>query len=108
MRALAALLPMVLAACNTTKPVEAVTDFDSRYDFSGVQKIAIQPISREGPEAIVISDLQVDRINGALTDELRREGITVVQDNSQADMYLVWHLLTQDKTEIRSYNSGTS
>jgi len=106
--ALAALLPLLLAACNTTKPVEAVTDFDSRYDFSGVRKIAIQPVSRENPEAIVISDLQVDRINGALTDELRREGMTVVQDNSQADMYLVWHLVTEDKTEIRSYNSGTS
>ena len=32
----------------------------------------------------------------------------MVQDNSQADMYLVWHLVTEEKTEIRSYNSGTS
>jgi len=29
----------------------------------------------------------------------------VVQDNKQADMFLVWHLVTQEKTDVRSYNT---
>jgi hypothetical protein len=51
--------------------------------------------------------MPVARINDELADELIRRGYQVVTDNAQADMYLVWHLVTQEKTDVRSYNSAS-
>lgn len=93
----------LLQACAT--PLEAVTDHDDAYDFSGVKTIAIQPVSRTDPGAIMISDMQVARVNEALSSELQRKGFDVVDDNAKADMLMTWHLVTQDKTDVRSYNS---
>jgi hypothetical protein len=96
----------LLAACST--PLEAVMDFDNRYDFTGARKIAIQPVTRANANAIMISDMDVSRINQALTDELGRKGFQVVKDNAQADLWLTWHLVTQEKTDVRTYNSMSS
>ena len=109
-RALLTLAALSLAALVTAcaTPLEAVTDHDSQYDFSQVKTVAIQPFSRTDPGAVRISDMQVERINDALRDELQRKGLQVVEDNRQADLYLTWHLVTQEKTDVRSYNSASS
>jgi len=80
-------LVLVLASCASTPPT-AVMDYDRNFDFTQVRNIAIQPIDRMAASSVVISDMQVDRINQALTDELGRRGYQVVQDNAQADMLL--------------------
>lgn len=101
-----ALLPaLLLSACTSTTQLEANTDFDSAFDFSGVRKIAIQPVQRMNAAAIQISDMDVNRLNRILADELTGKGFEIVNDNSEADMYLSWHLVTQEKTDVRSYNS---
>ena len=96
------LLLSLLAACTT--PIEAVTDHDTRYDFSKVRSIAIQPFNRTDPGSVRISDMQVARVDEALA-ELRQKGFAVVEENSEADLYLTWHLVTQEKTDVRTYNS---
>jgi hypothetical protein len=108
-RALLTLAALSLAALVTAcaTPLEAVTDHDSQYDFSGVKTVAIQPFQRTDPGSVRVSDMQVARINEAISDELRRKGLQVVEDNSQADIYLTWHLVTQEKTDVRSYNSAS-
>jgi len=107
LRALAGMLfAVVLAACASSPPT-AVIDFDRAYDFSGVQKIAIQPINRANPATVVISDMQVSRIDEALSEELQRRGMQIVEDNAQADMLLAWHLVTQERTDVRSFNTST-
>jgi hypothetical protein len=99
-------LVLVLASCASTPPT-AVMDYDRNFDFTQVRNIAIQPIDRMAASSVVISDMQVDRINQALTDELGRRGYQVVQDNAQADMLLSWHLITQERMDVRSYNTST-
>ena len=107
MRALLALsLSSLLAAC-AAPPIKAVSDFDDQFDFSKVHKIAIQPVDRASLNTIRVSDMQIERVNRALTEELQRKGFEVVADNTQADMFLVWHLVTQEKTDVRSYNSAS-
>ncbi len=101
---LAAVLALTLTACGSS-PLEAVSDFNREFDFSKVHNIAIQPIDRTNLNSIRISDMQVDRINEALASDLRRKGLTMVSDNKQADLLLTWHLITQEKTDVRSYNS---
>jgi len=99
------LLVLMLGACASTPT--ANMDFDRAFDFSKVRNIAIQPINRTAASTVVISDMQVDRINQALTDELQRRGYQVVQDNAQADMLLTWHLITQERMDVRSYNTSS-
>ena len=100
---LAAALVAVVTSCAT--PLEATTDFDSDFDFSGVQKIAFTPVNRMDVATVRISDMQISRINEALADELQRKGLQVVEDASEADMLLTWHLVTQERTDVRTYNS---
>ena len=99
----AAALISLVTACAT--PLEATMDYDSNFDFSGVQKIAFTPINRMDAASIRISDMQISRINEALANELRRKGLDVVDNTSEADMLLSWHLVTQERTDVRTYNS---
>lgn len=92
-----------ITACTT--PLEARMDYDSGFDFSGVRKIAIQPLEREALSTIQISDMQESRIDSALADQLRRQGFEVVSDNTEADLYMAWHLVTEERTDVRTYNS---
>jgi len=91
------------SACTT--PLEATTDYDSSFDFSKIRKVAIQPIEREALSAINISDMQESRIDAALAEQLRLQGYEMVTDNTEADLYLVWHLVTEERTDVRTYNS---
>jgi len=105
-RALLVLLFAVLfAACSTTPT--ATMDFDPAYDFSGVRKIAIQPINRTVASTVIVSDMQVSRINEALAEELGRRGFQVVQNNADADLFLAWHLVTQERMDVRSFNTSS-
>ena len=102
---LALMLLAMVSACAT--PITATTDHDRQYDFSTVRKIAIQPINRADPAMVVISDMQVERIAQALTDELQRRGYEVVENNQDADIFLQWHLVTQEQLDVHSFNSAT-
>jgi len=104
LRAVCALFLLVLVnGCAT--PITANTDFDDRYDFSGVHKVAIRPIDRTEVSNITVSDMQVMRINEALIAELQSKGLEVVADDSAADLYLTWHLVTEQRTDVRTYDS---
>jgi uncharacterized protein DUF4136 len=105
-QALAAIAILTLvSACST--PLEATMDFDHQFDFSKVQKIAIQPVDRTNLSMIRISDMQVERIDQALGAELESRGYQIVADNAQADMFLTWHLVTEERTDVRTYNSAS-
>jgi len=96
-------LVSLLVACAST--LEANMDYDGQFDFSKVRKIALQPVDRTELSNIRISDIQVQRIDEALAQELQRKGFEIVSDNTQADMYLTWHLVTEERTDVRTYNS---
>jgi len=97
------LLTALVFACSTTPT--ATMDFDPGFDFSGVRKIAILPFDRTVSSIAAVSDIQVGRLNQSLTDELSRRGYDVVPNSAEADMLLTWHLVTQERTNIRTYNS---
>ena len=96
-------LPILVAGCSTTPTAQ--TDFDPYFDFSGAQAIAILPIDRQVSSVASISDMQADRLEQSLADELTRLGYEVVRNSTDAHMLLTWHLVTQERTQVRTYNS---
>ncbi len=98
----ALMLVLLVTACTTTP--QANTDFDQSYDFAVVKTIAIQSLDRTKVSNIAISDMQVDRINEAITNELQGKGFKVIGDSSAADLLLTWHLVTRDRTDVRTYD----
>ena len=104
-RSLALLAMMAcLGGCGSA-PLTATLDHDPGLDFSGVRDIAIQPIDRTVVSSASISDMQVARINEALTAELDRRGYRVVGDNAEADLLLAWHLVVEERMDVRSYDT---
>ncbi len=97
------LLTVLISACSSTP--RATMDFNPDFDFSNVRSIAILPMNRTVLSTIEVSDMQVDRFNQTLRDELSRRGYDVVENSAEADMLLTWHLITQERTQIRSYNA---
>ncbi len=97
-----------LAACASSPPTPKV-DYKQDYNFSGIQKIAF--LSRSGsvsgnsPKAL-LSDMQINRIDKALVNALELKGYQVVADPKWADALISWHLVAQEKTDIRTYNTG--
>jgi hypothetical protein len=98
---------LLLGACASTSTPTAVTDFNRSFDFSGVRKIALQPINRTVITTVNVSDMQESRINEAVQTELQRRGFELVSDNADADMFLTWHLVTQERTDVRTFNTGS-
>ena len=96
-RALTVLLLLPLAVACSTPANKVETDYSHQYDFSGVRNIAIERFSRTDPATITVSDTQIERINDAIAEELRRKGFAVVKDNRQADLLLTWYLITEDR-----------
>ena len=98
---------LLVAACSSTPSLEARTDYNREYDFSGVSRIAIQPVQRANLAAVRISDMQVARMNAAFSDALQARGLEVVDNNAEADLLMTWHLVTEERTDVRTYNTSS-
>jgi Domain of unknown function (DUF4136) len=97
---------LLLAACSSGPPKPDV-DYKHDYDFTKVQKLAFYKNSGQvsGDNPLQLSDIQRNRIDEALAFALRNRGFDVVDDASEADMLISWHLATQHKTDVRTYQS---
>ena len=104
---LSAIAVLLLAGC-TASPLKPDVDFNEKFDFSKTYAISFYEGSGEvsGDNPLQISDIQRDRINDALIFALKAKGLSFVEDPSQADLLLSWHLGTQFKTDVRTYPSA--
>ncbi len=93
----------LLSACAST--MQATMDHDSSFDFSTVRSVAILPVDRSVLPAPMVSDLQIARMNESFSTELMNRGYTVLQDPADADLLMTWHLVTQERTDVRTYNT---
>lgn len=105
---LASALVLLLAACveMPTAP-KATMDYNHSYDFGRVHKIAIQPITRDTLETMLISDQQITRVNQALITELTRRGFEVATRNIDADIFLSWRFVPQESADVATVDPGT-
>ncbi|MEM1110538.1 MAG: DUF4136 domain-containing protein [Pseudomonadota bacterium] len=94
----------LLAACSSGPPKPDV-DYKADYDFMSVNKVAFFKNSGQvsGDNPLQLSDIQRNRVDEAVRYALELKGMQFVDDASQADMLISWHLMTQDKTDVRTY-----
>lgn len=97
---------ILLAACASGPPKPTV-DYKQDYNFMQVKKIGFYKHSGEvsGDNPLQLSDMQRERIDSALGYALGNKGFTMVDDASQADILISWHLATQNKTDVRTYQA---
>ena len=102
----AAVLLTTLAACSSSPPKPDV-DYKRDYDFRQARQLAFYHDSGDvsGDNPLQLSDMQKNRVNEALQNALIYRGFEFVSDPSQADLLVSWHLVTQNKTDVRTYNS---
>ena len=98
-------LALLLAACASGPPKPDV-DYNPSYDFSEVRSVAFLEDSGTvaGDNPLQLSDMQKERIDTAIRHALSLKGIALVEDPADADMLVSWHLLTQFKTDVQTYN----
>ena len=94
-------------AAGATKPPEPVADFAPDYDFSQPKTIAFYALSGSvtGNNPSELTDFQRDRIDSALRGSLEAKGLVFVENTSDADLLLSWHLNLMEKTDVKSYNN---
>jgi Domain of unknown function (DUF4136) len=99
----------LLAACASSPPTPTV-DFKHDYDFTQVKKIAFYKYSGDvsGDMPARLSDMQRERIDTALAQSFTKKGYSVIEDASQADLLISWHLGTQNKTDVRTYQTPST
>ena len=97
---------ILIAACASGPPKPTV-DYKADYNFSAVKKIAFYDESGQvtGDNPLQLSDIQRDRIDEALSYALTNRGFEIVTDTSQADLLLSWNLVTQEKTDVRTWET---
>ncbi len=96
---------LFLSAC-ATGPLKPDVDYKHDYNFNNVHKVAFYAGSGtvSGDNKMQLSDIQKDRINRGLAYALGQKGMQVVTDPADADMLLSWHLVTQFKTDVTTFD----
>ncbi len=99
-----ALATTILAACSSGPPKPDV-DYKADYNFMTVKTLAFYKNSGDvsGDNPLQLSDIQRNRVDEALRYALELKGLKLIDDASQADMLISWHLVTQNKTDVRTY-----
>jgi len=98
-------LLFLLAACTTIIPERAKIDYKKGYDFERIETVAF--VAHDG-DACFAADISLDearRIDGILALSVSKRGLTVLDDPAQADALIDWHLVTEAKQDVRSYNA---
>ncbi len=97
---------LILGACASGPP-KPVVDFKTDYDFSGVKKVGFYRDSGDvvGDNPLKLSDMQRGRIDEALVFAMKNKGFEFVKDSGEADLLMSWHLVTQHKTDVQTWNS---
>ncbi len=106
-RALTVLAVCILLAACASGPPKPTVDYKADYNFSAVKKIAFYRSSGQvsGDNPLRLSDMQRDRIDEALSYALTNRGFQMVTDTAQADLLISWALDTENKTDVRTWET---
>jgi hypothetical protein len=93
------ILSLILVTGCTTKPV-AKTDRNEEYNFMAVQSYFI--VGDEKLKNPMISDIDRDRFNEAISHEFTLQGLVLAKEKTGADILISYFVVTQDKMKVNS------
>jgi hypothetical protein len=105
---LTGLMSLAFAGCTTIEDIirpETRVDYKKGYDFDHIEKIAIAPCGYSGFRPALLNEEQSERVNIALTRALEERGMQVVDSLDSADAVIDWHVVTEERSTVRSYNA---
>jgi hypothetical protein len=98
-------LLVALTACAAFPPPKSAVDYKKNYNFNQASRVAFAPESRKGGGALLLSDVQADRVVLSIERALDSCGYKVVDDPAEADLVLSWHVVAHEKTDVRGYDA---
>ncbi len=107
LRALTLLAVSALLGACASGPPKPVVDYKADYNFMAAKKIALYHESGQvsGDNPLQLSDIQRERVDDALAFALGNKGFQIVDNAADADMLISWHLVTQHKTDVRTWET---
>ncbi|MBW8191094.1 DUF4136 domain-containing protein [Neiella marina] len=96
------LLGLTLTACASTPKVES--DYADSFNFAHLKSYHLVPINNNTYAGQPGASLTEQRIEESIKNYLNRRGMTEVPAE-EAEVWVSYHVASQDKTQIRSYNT---
>lgn len=96
---------LLVGACASSGIPVPTVDSKAGYDFSKIKTFAYLPRKGGPADARVLSDMEVRRFHQAFSRALTAKGLVYVENRERADILASWHLVVQEKTDVRSYNA---
>jgi hypothetical protein len=98
----------LLLACAGTPKLTANVDYKVDHDFGNDKTFEFMPRRGAPAESTILSDMEINRLQKAFLRELLDKGLQLADSPAEADVLVSWLLITQEKTNIRSYNAATA
>jgi hypothetical protein len=97
-----------VAGCTTIEDLvysKTQVDYKKGYDFGHIETLAIAPCGYSGFRPALLTDEQRELVNVALVQALQKRGMEVIDSLDDADAVVDWHVVTEEKSAVRSYNA---
>ncbi|MBD1390111.1 DUF4136 domain-containing protein [Neiella sp. HB171785] len=98
-------LMLILTGCASTPKVDS--DYAEGFNFAHLKSFHLVPINNSTYTGQPGASLTEQRIEQSIKSYLTNRGMTEVPAD-QAEILVSYHVTTQDKTQIRSYNNQFS
>lgn len=102
------LLVLVLTGCATLEDIvsrDTRVDYKKGYDFDHIRKLAIAPCGYSGYRPSLLTEEQSHQVNEAIARALEKQGMQIVEWVDDADAVVDWHVVTEEKSNVRTYNA---
>ncbi len=97
------LLLLLITACSAPKNASAI--YQTRYDFSQVEKYSIYDRNSEFSEFQNISDITRNGIEIAIEKSMEKQGFHY-SEQSDADLIVSYHIINGNRQDYSKYNKG--
>lgn len=97
-----ALAALILAACNT---IPVATDYDPGWSLPSGARYAWIERKGEGRDPFVDSDLVQARVERAVDEQLRAQGLQRVEGADAAQLLVAYHIGEEERIDIDTFHS---
>lgn len=100
----------LLVACGTIDDIissNAQVDYKKGYEFGDIKTVTVNCSMDIEAEDAPLTQGQIDRVDAAVIRALEGRGMNVVEDDSNADAMVRWHVVTQEQSSLREYNADS-